>query len=158
MVRHDVLRRSLENSESKYYLSKFRVHDHTLHFFPRYLSNCPVLLLYDERHFSTTQACRIRTISVVVLISDHFITFIKSSRLWSTGMTFAKQTTEGSSVTSSIHASLVEVCTPAHSLGCKDTYVIIANSINGEMTIEKVVAVPRPRCDRLSPLLRILFW
>ena len=77
------------NSESKYYLSKFRVHSHTLHFFPRYLSNCPVLLLYDERYFSTTQACHIRTIRVVVLISDHFITFIKSSRLWSTAMTFA---------------------------------------------------------------------
>jgi hypothetical protein len=53
-----------------------------------------------------------------------------------------EQATEGPSVTSSILASLVEVCTPADSLVCEDTCVISADSINGEMTIEKVVAVP----------------
>jgi hypothetical protein len=53
-----------------------------------------------------------------------------------------EQATEGPLVTSSILASLVEVCTPADSLVHEDTCVICADSINGEMTIDKVVAVP----------------
>jgi hypothetical protein len=52
-----------------------------------------------------------------------------------------EQATEGPLVTSSILASLMEVCTPADSLVCEDTYVISADSINGEMIIEKVVTV-----------------
>jgi hypothetical protein len=36
----------------------------------------------------------------------------------------------------------VEVCAPVDSLVCEDTCVISADSIKGEMTIEKVVVLP----------------
>ena len=53
-----------------------------------------------------------------------------------------EQAIEGPFMMLSTLASLVEVCTPADSLVCEDTCAISADSINGEMTIEKVVAMP----------------
>jgi len=52
-----------------------------------------------------------------------------------------EQAAKGSSLTASTLASLVEACTPTDSL-CEDTCVISADSINDEMTLEKVVAMP----------------